>query len=124
MTNIELRVVHPDRAATAERSPDQPLAQPRDGRDALGDQPAGIGQVERASRVEQQDDPELLGYLPGVHRQECPVCGARPLNHRRPRPQGPAGHRCHSFSQQLMNPLGQGPRSPTWPAMVGRLARS
>jgi hypothetical protein len=71
--DIEPRVVHPDRAAAAQRHPDQPLPQPRHRHDALGEQPADTRQVESASVIEHEDDAELLGHLPGIHRQERAV---------------------------------------------------
>jgi hypothetical protein len=91
--DIEVGVVDPDRAAAAERRPDQPLTQPRDSRDTLGDQPACPREVESVGLIEQQDNAELLRHLPGVHRQERPIRRARPVNHRLPPPRDTAGHR-------------------------------
>ena len=104
-------VVDPDRTAAAERHIDQPLAQPRHSRDALSDQPAGTPQVESAAFVEHQDDAELLGHLPAVHRQERPVGRARALDHRLPLPHGLAGDSCHDFSQRAVRRGGQSRRS-------------
>ena len=47
---------------------------------AASDQGAGALQVEPADRINRQDDAKLLWYLPGIHRQERAVRGARPLN--------------------------------------------
>jgi hypothetical protein len=62
--DIEVGVINPDRAAAAERRPDQPLPQPRHSRDTLGDQLPGLRKAESAGAVEQQDDAELLRYVP------------------------------------------------------------
>jgi hypothetical protein len=66
--DIELRVVDPDRTATAEGHLDQPLAQPWHSRDSLGHQLAGTGQIELFAPTKHEDDAELLRHLPGVHR--------------------------------------------------------
>jgi uncharacterized protein YdhG (YjbR/CyaY superfamily) len=110
--DIETRRVDPDRAAAARRYGDQPLAQPRHRRDALGNEPAGTAQVESAGLIKHQDDAELLGHLPGVHRQERPVRWARALDDRLTPPHGLAGNGCHGFSQRALRRGGQSPRSP------------
>jgi hypothetical protein len=80
--DIEVRIVNPDRTATAERGSDQPLAKPRDGREALSYQLADTGQIDAGSTVKQQDHCELLRNLARVHGKERPVGGARTLKHR------------------------------------------
>ena len=110
--DIESRVVDPDRAAAAERHLDQPLAQPRHSRDALGKEPAGTFQVEFAALIEHQDDAELLGHLPGVHRQERPVRRARALDGQLTLPHDPLSHGCHGFSRRALSRGGQSPMSP------------
>ncbi len=52
--DIEVGVINPDRAAAAERRPDQPLPQPRHSRDPFGDQLPGLREVEAAGLVEQR----------------------------------------------------------------------
>ena len=93
--DIEVRVIDPDRAAAAERRPDQPLTQPRHGRNPPGHQLPGLRKAKSAGVIEQQDDTKLLLDLPGVHRQKRAIGGARPLNHR---PGGTAAPCCHSSS--------------------------
>jgi len=110
--DIETRRVDPDRTAAARRHPDQPLTQPRHRRDTLGNEPAGTVQVESAALLEHQDDAELLGHLPGVHRQERPVRRARALDDRLVLPHERLSHGCHGFSQRALSRGGQSRRSP------------
>jgi hypothetical protein len=118
--DIETRRVDPDRPAAASRHADQPLAQPRHRRDALGDEPTGTAQVESAAHLEHQDDAELPGHLLGVHRQERPARRARALDHRLALVHELPGRGCHGFSQRAVSPGDQSRRSPvpavtSWP---------
>ena len=67
--DVERRIVYPDRSAAAGRQADQPLAQPRDGRDPFGEQALRTGQIEGRAGREYQYRRDLLRYPTAVHRQ-------------------------------------------------------
>jgi hypothetical protein len=103
VADIELRVVDPDRAATAEWRTDQALTEPRNSGNPLGDQPADARKVESGRVVDDEDHAELLRDFPGIHGQECPVswAGAHDLVVRRQ-----PLHRHHPISQVDQPPPG------------------
>src|SRR5262249_61894151 len=82
VADIELRVVDPDWAATAEWRMDQTLAEPRHSGNPLCEQPADACKIESGGVTENQHHAELLRDLPGIHGQEGPVSWASALNHR------------------------------------------
>jgi hypothetical protein len=81
---VEARVVHPHRAATPGRHPNQPLPQPRHGPDPLGQHLPDRLDIEPGARVEHEHSAEVLGYdAAALHRQQREIGRARTLDRNR-----------------------------------------
>jgi hypothetical protein len=122
--DVEVSIVDPDRPPTARRYPDESLTQPGNGRNSLGDQFLGAGQVELRSRAEDEDRPDLLRNRTGIHRKKREIGGACPIDDRpfdaEPEP-GTGISPAHDFSRRPPAGTDQGQRSPgtTRPAGTG-----
>ena len=102
----ERGVIDPDRPATPGRHTHDALTQPRHSPDASRQQPDCFRGIERAARLDDQDDTELLGDRRALQRQEHQVSRTRPLD-----PATPAT-RAHPSTQPQHASGHEGRRSP------------
>jgi hypothetical protein len=80
VADVELWVIHPDGAAAAEWHRDHYLTKPRYSSDPPGEHCANCLEADARRSVEDQQHAELLTELSGVHRQECLIGWACPLD--------------------------------------------
>ena len=81
-TDLEVPVIHPDRAATAERSSEQPLPEAGKAADAFLDRITDRCQLQTRAGVEHQNRAHLHGLRADVGRQHHQVVWAHAVDSR------------------------------------------